>query len=907
MSKNDLNPSGASGGMTRRRLLAGATGLAATLAGGGLVSGCSDSGKPGAGAAGPAGPKVSPGPKKAGVLYPDGYVGPVARDLKPITTEKVSFSIVVPQDLQVGNWAKNPFTRWLEQRTGIRIEFRQVAAGDDMMTKINAMIAAGDLPDAFLGVPFSRSQLYLYGQQGLFPDLSGLIDGYAPNLQQAMKDYPESRKLLQAPDKKVYCFPSYNDCYHCRAGRGRSYLNTDWIGKVGLAMPKTTEEFRELLRAFKKADLGGNGKTIPFCGFSGEPLDTYFMNSFLYNPGDNPWSSKMWLVVNDGKADVTFNKDEWREGLRYLHGLYAEGLINKDVFTADSDKMLKYGNAPGKPIIGGARAFYWGDFVAIDDKLPNPRYKQYTSVPPLEGPNGVRYAAWDYFNTALEFAKFVITRKCTRPELLVQWADYQMELESIMRSYSGPDTWSWAKPGDKDLKGRQAIYIQHVTYGSEALMGKNWNQYSVMYRSNDFRIGQGVKPATDTFERPLHLETEQSYFPYKQPQEMQFPPVTLAEDQAGQEGELSTNLRGEVNQSFAKFVTGQLDPNDDAAWKEYLERIDRIGLKPLPGDPAGRIRGVQRMSAVPAGPVPDDRRIGVGAGIKDSRADKIVSACIYAALGLLALAVLYPLVYVLSASVSNATNVVSGKVWLWPVGFSLDAYRAIFDYEAIVSGLGNSVFYAVGGSLLATVLTLLAAYPLSRKGLPGKGLIMALFVFTMMFSGGMIPTYLVVDRLSLLNTRWALIVPAALAVWNVIITRTYFQVTIPDELLDAAKVDGCSDFGFFRRIVLPLSKPIIAVNMLFYAVAQWNSWFNALIYLTNEHLFPLQLVARQILIQAKVDPAQIADASELLRLQELQQQLKFSLIVIAMIPPLLVYPFVQKHFVKGAMIGSLKG
>ncbi|WP_238176116.1 carbohydrate ABC transporter permease [Kribbella albertanoniae] len=295
------------------------------------------------------------------------------------------------------------------------------------------------------------------------------------------------------------------------------------------------------------------------------------------------------------------------------------------------------------------------------------------------------------------------------------------------------------------------------------------------------------------------------------------------------------------------------------------------------------------------------------APVQETRSDRIVMICNYTALGLFTLAVLYPLIYVLSASLSDPKNVVSGKVWLWPVGWSIESFKAVFDYDSIVSGFSNSVLYAVGGSVLATVLTLFAAYPLSRKGLPGKGLIMALFVFTMMFSGGLIPSYLVADQLGILNTRWAIILPAALAVWNMIITRTFFQSTIPEELVEAAKVDGCTDFGFFWRIVLPLSKPIIAVNLLFYAVAQWNSWFSALIYLTNEHLFPLQLVLRQILLQNQFDPSQVRDTAELIRMKELQEQLKYSLIVIATIPPLLVYPFVQKHFVKGAMVGSLKG
>lgn len=296
-----------------------------------------------------------------------------------------------------------------------------------------------------------------------------------------------------------------------------------------------------------------------------------------------------------------------------------------------------------------------------------------------------------------------------------------------------------------------------------------------------------------------------------------------------------------------------------------------------------------------------------GSGPRDSGGDRAFTAFNYVALALFTLAVLYPLVYVVSASISDSGRVVSGEVWLWPVDIDWAAYRAVFAYDAIISGFGNSLFYALAGSLVGTVITLLAAYPLSRRSLPGKGILMSLFVFTMMFSGGLIPTYLVVSKLGLLNTRWAIILPGAMAVFNVIITRTFFQVTIPEELHEAARVDGCDDFRFFARIVLPLSKPIIAVNMLFYAVGQWNSFFSALIYLTNESLFPLQLVLRQILIQSSVDPSAVGDATELLRRQELRQQLKFALIVVASVPPLLVYPFVQKHFVKGALVGSLKG
>jgi putative aldouronate transport system permease protein len=293
--------------------------------------------------------------------------------------------------------------------------------------------------------------------------------------------------------------------------------------------------------------------------------------------------------------------------------------------------------------------------------------------------------------------------------------------------------------------------------------------------------------------------------------------------------------------------------------------------------------------------------------IKESRPDRIFNICNYLVLTVFLLSVLYPLMYIVSASVSNPTAVVAGRVWLWPVEPTLDGYRAIFRYNTIVRGYLNSIFYLVVGTLVNVIMTILAAYPLSRRDLYGRNWIMVLFVFTTLFSGGLIPTYLVVRNMGLLNTRWALIIPGALAVWNVIITRTYFQVTIPHALLEAAQLDGCDDFTFLWKIVLPLSGPIIAVNILFYALGHWNAFFNALIYLTDERLFPLQLVLREILVQNTIDPAALTDPSELLRKQHLRDLLKYALIVAASLPPLLIYPFVQRYFVKGVMIGSLKG
>lgn len=293
--------------------------------------------------------------------------------------------------------------------------------------------------------------------------------------------------------------------------------------------------------------------------------------------------------------------------------------------------------------------------------------------------------------------------------------------------------------------------------------------------------------------------------------------------------------------------------------------------------------------------------------INERGSDRAFTIFNYIVLTLFLIAVAYPLIYVFSASMSDPRSVISGKMWLWPVDITFDGYRAVFRNSRIVTGFQNSLFYTVAGTLISVTLTILAAYPLSRKDLAGRNVIMFLFVFTLLFGGGLIPTYLVVREVGMLNTRWALIIPAALSVYNMIITRTFFQSTIPDELLEAAQLDGCSDFRFVKDVVIPLSGPIIAVNALFYAVGQWNQYFSALIYLTKPDLFPLQLILREILVQNQVDFSQISDVNQLMARQQLQDLLKYSLIVVASAPVLIIYPFVQKHFVRGVLIGSLKG
>jgi putative aldouronate transport system permease protein len=288
-----------------------------------------------------------------------------------------------------------------------------------------------------------------------------------------------------------------------------------------------------------------------------------------------------------------------------------------------------------------------------------------------------------------------------------------------------------------------------------------------------------------------------------------------------------------------------------------------------------------------------------------SRDDKIFDAVLYVITALLLILVGYPLLFVVSASFSNPIDVVEGRVWLLPQGFTLEPYKLVFENEKIWSGYANTVFYAIAGTFINLVLTVLAAYPLSRRDLPGQQFLMFFVTFTMFFSGGLIPTYLLVKNLGMNNTIWAMLIPGAIATYNLIVMRSFFQNSIPNELQESAWMDGCNFFRMLWSIILPLSKPILAVMVLFYGVGHWNAYFNALIYLKGRELFPLQLILREILILNQDDMGG-GDVGMTERVM-LAESIKYSVIIISSVPVLLLYPFIQRYFVKGVMIGSIKG
>ena len=293
--------------------------------------------------------------------------------------------------------------------------------------------------------------------------------------------------------------------------------------------------------------------------------------------------------------------------------------------------------------------------------------------------------------------------------------------------------------------------------------------------------------------------------------------------------------------------------------------------------------------------------------VAQTRSDNLFDFVITLILVLAVLVVAYPLIYVVSASFSSTAAVMAGKVWILPVEFSLAAYEAVFQYDSILTGYINAIIYTLSGTGLNLVLTVLCAFCLSRRDFYGRRVVGAMVLFTMLFNAGLVPNYLLIKDLKMLDTRWAIILPSAMSAWNVLLMRTYFSNSIPEELYEAASIDGCSVWRQLTNIVIPLSGPIVSVIALYCAVGIWNSYFDAFLYLSSKELFPLQVVLRNILILNQMDVTVTADLRDMASRQGMSNLLKYAVIVVSSVPLLCMYPFVQKYFVKGVMIGSVKG
>ena len=289
-----------------------------------------------------------------------------------------------------------------------------------------------------------------------------------------------------------------------------------------------------------------------------------------------------------------------------------------------------------------------------------------------------------------------------------------------------------------------------------------------------------------------------------------------------------------------------------------------------------------------------------------SRGDLLFQILVYTVLGLLSLIVLYPLIYVVSASFTSPAALVAGKMYLWPVNPTVSSYKAVLRESRLWIGYKNTIFYTLLGVSINIVMTVLGAYPLSRKDLVGRKVIMALITFTMFFSGGMIPLYLIIRNLGMIDTVWAVVLPGAISVHNLIIAKFFFSSSIPFELQESAFVDGCSNIRTLLTIIIPLSAPILAVLTMYYGVAHWNAYFNAMMYLSDSKKFPLQIALREILMTNSIADATDTTMNSVDQIL-LYEGLKYAVVIVASLPVMCLYPFLQRYFVKGTMIGAVKG
>lgn len=286
--------------------------------------------------------------------------------------------------------------------------------------------------------------------------------------------------------------------------------------------------------------------------------------------------------------------------------------------------------------------------------------------------------------------------------------------------------------------------------------------------------------------------------------------------------------------------------------------------------------------------------------------DLLFDIVLYSICAVLLLLVLYPLWFIVIASFSDPSAVAGGHVWLWPVGFTLDGYDELFRQAEVWTGYRNTIVYTVLGTIFGLMVNIPAAYALSRKDLWGRRGLMGLYVFTMFFSGGMIPIFLTVQEMGLYNNFWVMIIPFAVSAYNIIVARTFFETSLPPDLWDAAQIDGCGNLRFFFTMALPLSKAVVSVIALWTAVGQWNGYFNALLYLRDAELHPLQLIMRNILITNQVFAAMGTGEAAMIAMRR-ANLVRYSMIIIATVPIMCVYPFIQKHFDQGVMIGAVKG
>lgn len=487
----------------------------------------------------------------------------------PITKEKTTIKIMTHANSLVEDFATNAFTKYLEEKTNIHIEW-DILPEKSASEKLNLVLASGeDLPDVIMTMGISPAQQMIFGGQGLFRPLNDLIEQYGTETNKMFEAMPYVKDTITAPDGNIYAMPAPNEGFHAMFMQ-KMWIYKPWLDKLGLAMPTTTEEFYNVLQAFKTKDPNGNGKAdeIPF---SGSPtgyltqVHNFLLNSFTYSP-------MSWLTANNGKIEVPYNKPEWKEGLKYLRRLYADGLMDAQALTQDGNQLKQLGENPDVPILGAVSTLHMGEFTQFFGE--SGRWLEYVAVPPLKGPAGVQVTPYDPYGV-LNTGAYVITKDAKNPEAAFRLLDFMYNTETTLRSsYGEPGSeWEWAKDGEIGINGEQAVWKALKSWGN--VQNVHWSLSGPIFNPSTLRLSQ-VDDPTNPLEKMLYTETKEKYDPYKAGLDQIVPPLYLSDEDSSEIADVQLTLHNRANEMLVRSITGDVDI--DKEWDAYVSSLNDMNL-----------------------------------------------------------------------------------------------------------------------------------------------------------------------------------------------------------------------------------------------------------------------------------------------------------------------------------------
>ncbi len=490
----------------------------------------------------------------------------------PIVNEKITLKFTAPQHHQIKDIRTNEFTKWYEEKTNVHIEW-ELVPWQSRVEKKGLLLASGDYSGILFNMELQPEDEMIYGPQGVFTPLNDLIEAHGVEIKKMFDAVDYIEKGITTPDGNIYTLPQVNECYHCIYAQ-KMWINQDWMDKLGLETPKTTDEFYEVLKAFKTQDPNGNGKTdeLPLTGspkgWHSNPYN-FLMNAFIFSDGGNQ------LRVVNGKVDLVADEPEFKEGLSYIAKLFKEGLIDPGAFTQDGEQLKQLGENPEAVVIGAVPAGWMGVFTSLEGE----RHKMYQAITPIKGPKGVQTCG--YYPFTYSTGKFAITDECKHPEIAYKWADWLYSLEAALRYIeAGREGYEWrkAEADELDLRGRPAKWarIDDIKYAE--IQNAHYYQMGPSWRSFEYRQSwaqpQDINDSK-AFEKKLY-EATKLYEPYAPPKAEVYPKTYVDSSVVGDLAQVRTAVNDYIKEAIARFITGDMDIEKD--WDRYTENLKNIGL-----------------------------------------------------------------------------------------------------------------------------------------------------------------------------------------------------------------------------------------------------------------------------------------------------------------------------------------